>query len=314
MKLKDRVNRQDLSFGILIFLAFLLLLSLILAWLGLRYFLFVALVIALLVFPLGVAINRQLPDDDLEYKRVRLRQFAVLRITAFIVLGVLPLIYVILRLFLLPARWFVDGQAEQALLDATMAGLAATVFGIAAGIPTAFWLSAIQQQATEAKEKIEEEKERTEREKFILSVIRHELETDRDILMQMIESQATEPGVYPIAGMKNVNWQIFTSTGELKYITDLSLVAHISEAYYLIQALVSLESQYLAPGFDTQYAEAHAASRLVRGPVRIVSHVHSIRPEALMRVKEAIKVIDQKIGSNITHDDGTSGLPKVFEP
>jgi hypothetical protein len=151
-------------------------------------------------------------------------------VVAFIILGVLPGVYVLLRLFFLPASWFIDGDTEQALLDSVMSGLAATVFGIAIGIPVAIWLSSKQQQVTEAKEKIEEKEEHDKREKFILDVIRDELDTNRSILEKMIEDQKVEPGVYPIAGMKNVNWQVFSNTGELRWITDLNILHHLSEA------------------------------------------------------------------------------------
>ena len=235
------------------------------------------------------------------------RKINSLLLFLFVILGVLPLVYVLVRLVAFPASWFVTGDQEQSLLDATMSGLAATVFGFAAGIPTAIWLSGKQQQATEAKEKADEGKERDEREKFILIAIRDELEMNRAIVHQMLDEQEKRLTIVPTKGMKDISWHALSDSGELKWINDVRILLCISEAYFHINALIYLERQYV----DISSRENLA---LTPGQEIIVRRVHTIRPDAFMQLKAAIKIIDEKIGSQITPDDGTSGLPKVFEP
>ncbi len=225
----------------------------------------------------------------------------------FVLLGVLASVYVLVRLFVFPASWFITGDQEQSLLDATMSGLAATFFGLIAGIPAAIWLSRKQQQASEAKERAKEEKERNEREKFILSAIRHELQVNRDIIHQMLDDQEKRPTVVATKGMKDVSWRALSDSGELKWINDVRILLSISEAYYHINALIYLERQYI----DISSRENLS---LTPGQEIAVRRVHMIRPDALRYLKDAIKIIDEKIGSDIIHNDGTSGLPKIFGP
>jgi hypothetical protein len=252
---------------------------------------------------------KSLPTKTTRYNLILSIQGKInpLLLVLFLSLGILASAYVLVRLFVFPASWFITGDQEQSLLDATMSGLAATFFGLMAGIPTAIWLSGKQQQAAEAKEKAKEEKERNEREKFILSAIRDELQMNRDIIHQMLDDQEKRPTIAPTKGMKDITWHALSDSGELKWVDDVRILLSISEAYFHINALIYLERQYV---------DISSRQNLVLTPGQeiVVRRVHMIRPDALKYLKDAIKIIDEKIGNQITHDDDTSGLPKVFEP
>src|SRR5438046_1038245 len=85
-------------------------------------------------------------------KAIRIALIWLVLIFFLILLGFLPGIYVLLRLFYLPSSWFFTGTSEQALMDSVMSGLAATVFGILIGIPVALWLNGRQEAAADLKE------------------------------------------------------------------------------------------------------------------------------------------------------------------
>lgn len=234
------------------------------------------------------------------------RQINILLLVSFLALGILASVYILIRLFVFPASWFIAGDKEQSLLDATMSGLAATFFGLTAGIPTALWLSGRQQQATEAMEKAKGAEQRNERVKFILSAIRDELQVNRGIIHQMLFDQENHPTIAPTKGMRDTTWHALSDSGELKWIDDIVILLCISEAYFHINALIYLERQYV---------DISSRQNLILTPAQeiAVRRVHTIRPDALKYLKDAIEIIDKKIGSQITHSDGTSGLPKEFE-
>lgn len=184
---------------------------------------------------------------------------------------------------------------------------AATVLGIIGGIPVALALNRLWQHNQERVEKEKADRERDLRESFVLHAIRDELQMNRDIIYQMLDDQAKRPTIVATKGMKDVNWKALSDSGELKWIDDLTILLSISEAYFHIGVLIYLERQYLDLSSYTRPVDQGARGNIA------VQRVHVIRPDALVRVKEAIRVIDLKIGSDIVHSYSTTGLPKSFE-
>jgi hypothetical protein len=184
---------------------------------------------------------------------------------------------------------------------------AATMIGALVGIPISLILERWWQSEREHIEQKRSAKAQAAREAFVLNAIRDELQMNRDIIHQMLDEQEKRPTIVPTKGMKDVSWRALSDSGELKWIDDLRVLLSISEAYFHIGALIYLERQYV---------DISSRENLMLNPGQdiAVRRVHMIRPDALMRVKEAIKIIDLKIGSDIVHSDGTSGLPKMFEP
>lgn len=189
------------------------------------------------------------------------------------------------------------------------------MLGAIVGIPIALAISRWQQNEQDRMMYERLAKEQLQRKQFVLGAIRDELRTNRDILEQMIEEQDTKPGTYPIVGMKDVNWKALSDSGELKSITDASILIQLSEAYYYINALILLEGQYSNPYFQTSVEVESAGGRHASyAGAKTVARVNRIRPEALTYVINAIKVIDEDIGGDLQFSDGTIGsLPRTFD-
>jgi hypothetical protein len=194
-------------------------------------------------------------DDPFETKphipisAYALRLMNAILFVLFVILGVLPGLYVLDRLvFATPTSWYINGDSNQTLLDSVMSGLAATVFGIAIGVPVALWLSRRQQDALDYKEMRAQEREEVLRQTKVLDLIHGELEYNKDLIQEgQIDPenpQAKSRKVSSVAPPKNELWNAFSDGGEIQYIRDVSLLDAISTAYYSINIVISLEKKY----------------------------------------------------------------------
>ena len=209
-----------------------------------------------------------------------------------ILLAVSPFAYFFLRLFGIPVLALLPSTQDQSFLDSTMGNWFATMLGLIAGIPIAFWINQKQTEFQE-KERIESEKQVSqERKHKILALLRNELDTNRQYLNILIEKQNEQSKITMLAGMKNVLWRAFSDSGELHWIDDPTLIDGISTAYYNINALIDYESRYSDPYFNSSVSSSK--SHTYAGE-NTVNNVKNLRPIALASISEAINSIDLEL-------------------
>jgi len=212
--------------------------------------------------------------------------------TFVILLAVFPFTYFSLRLFGVPVLAFLPNPQDQSFLDSTMGNWFATMLGLIAGVPIAFWISQKQIEFQE-KERVDTEKQISrERKHKILALLRNELEANRQFLNFLMEKQNEQPGVAILAGMKNVLWRAYSDSGELHWIDNPSLIDRISTAYYNINALIGYESQYSDPYFHSSVSSSKGHTYAGENTVK---NVKSLRPLALESISEAINSIDLEL-------------------
>jgi len=206
-----------------------------------------------------------------------------------ITIAILPFAYFLLRLLGIPVLAFLPNSQDQSFLDSTMGNWFATMVGLIAGVPIGLWINQKQQELQEKERNNIEKKINRERKIKILTLLRNELDINRQYLFLLIEKQNDQPAVTIRAGMKNVLWKAFSDSGELQWINNPSLIDKISSAYYNINALIELEHQYSDPYF---YMSISVGSKSTFAGAETVIKVKSLRPDALKMVNDAIGSID----------------------
>lgn len=147
-------------------------------------------------------------------------------------------------LFLIATVIFVQNPTQPNYQANTLGNFLASFWGILAGIPAAFWISSKQ----EKKENLEEQTNRLNRQRKILSLIREELIYDREKLIGRLES--LKQGTIDLPGLRNELWISFSNAGETQWIDNIDLLANISNLYSNIRWIINLETQYLHPNFN----------------------------------------------------------------
>lgn len=165
----------------------------------------------------------------------------------------------------------------------------ATMLGLIAGVPIAFWINQKQQEFQE-KERNDSERQISQERKYkVLELLRNELDVNKQHLNFLIEKQSEQSKIRILAGMKNVLWRAFSDSGELHWIDNPALMDKISTAYYNVNALISYESQYSDPYFNSSVSSSKGFTYAGESTV---NNVKSLRPIALESICEAIDAIN----------------------
>lgn len=210
-------------------------------------------------------------------------------------LSLIPLLYIVFRLYSLAAKSFIMDAQDQSFIDGTVGNWFATTIGLALGVPIGLWINNRQQAKQDAIEKAMKEQDAQEQEKRILQLIRDELGINKSSLEYLIEEQKTQPTIRTIIGMQDVVWKVLSDSGELKWVRDLQLLSILAFAYHYIQALILLESQYVRPDFEIQ-ARRQDGTFTIAG-AKAVDWVLLTREPALEVINDCIAKIDHALQS-----------------
>lgn len=210
-----------------------------------------------------------------------------------IIIAIIPFAYFLLRLLGVPILGFLPNSQDQSFLDGTMGNWFATIMGLIAGVPIGLWINQKQQDLQEKERVIFEKKISDERKNRVLTLLRNELDTNRQFLNLLVEKQNEQPDIAILAGMKNVLWKAFSDSGELHWVDNPSLIDKISNAYYNINQLIEYEHRYSDPYFNS--AVSSSSGKGTFAGERTVKNVQALRPAALESINEAINSIDAEL-------------------
>jgi hypothetical protein len=184
--------------------------------------------------------------------------------------------------------------SDVAFRDGLMSNLLATTLGLIFGIPIALEISRLQQQTQDRNDRLARETEARHRKIKILSLIREELDINRQMLEHVLGKQEETLTYKIILGHKDEIWQALSDSSELKWIDDPDILRPISWAYYHIKGVKRLENEYSNPGFH--YSISSTDGTTYAGE-RIVKQVIKIRPNTLTAICEALDTIDQQLAA-----------------
>lgn len=123
---------------------------------------------------------------------------------------------------------------DLAFWQAFVSNAAATIVGVAIGIPVALWINHYQEKSSEK-----------ERKKKILRLLFNELLGNQAVLSgwHKSEDQHGEARILS-AVLRNESWKAFSDGGELEWIKDPELLNTISEAYFLVRSVGEMSDKY----------------------------------------------------------------------
>lgn len=217
----------------------------------------------------------------------------------------LIIVAVIVIFAIIPTMYFFARIADPAFRDGAMANWFATMIGAIVGILIALEINRYQQETQEKRERQVQEREKSARKTKILTLIRGELELNRQILFSTIEKQRIHPKVVPLTGMKDDLWNAFSASGELQWIDDLELLDSISTAYYYIRRIIPLEEKYFEPLFSLKLVSDTGPEGSYGGE-RIVRNLASIRPDALRAVEQTLEEIEKHLSGSANRAEDNS--------
>ena len=118
--------------------------------------------------------------------------------------------------------------------QAFISNAAATLVGVALGIPVALWISRYQERSSEK-----------ERKKKILKLLFDELLSNQAVLSGWSKSndKVGESRLLS-AFVKNESWRAFSDGGELQWIKDPQLLNIISDAYFRIRSVSQMSDKH----------------------------------------------------------------------
>jgi len=128
--------------------------------------------------------------------------------------------------------------AQSSFRDSFLGNLFATVIGVIVGIPIALEINRIQQEVQEKGEQERQTREKLSHKTRVLTLIKRELEYNRELLLYVVERQDEHPQLVTHLGLKNDTWNSFSDSGELQWVDNLELLDGISTAYYHIRNLI----------------------------------------------------------------------------
>jgi len=181
---------------------------------------------------------------------------------------------------------------QSSFRDGFLGNLFATIIGVIVGIPIALELNRVQQERQIRDKQESEKKEKSQHKSRLLTLIKNELDYNRQLLVQLIEQQDDSPKIVAYLGLKNDLWNSFSDSGELQWIDDLELLDSISTAYYHIRNIIPSEEKYFDPDFNNAVS---VGNRRTYAGEKTVERVISIRPDTLESIKHALTKIEEHL-------------------
>lgn len=200
-----------------------------------------------------------------------------------------PVGYVLLR-FIAPDLPF------NAFVDDMMGNLFATVIGLITGVPIALEINRRQQEAQNTEKRQSREQEAYKRNYRLLSLLKNELEYDRDLLQKNIDQLDGRKTAHLVIRLKTELWLAVSYGGEFRWINDLTLVNIIADAYFYLVSIIRLQESFSDGRFFT-------IGRVIRGIAKVGSDVRTIEsavdllPITLTAVQIALKAIDEALAN-----------------
>jgi hypothetical protein len=163
--------------------------------------------------------------------------------------------------------------------------LVATLLGIIAGVPVALHLER-RRAANEAKEKKREE---IRIKKEMLTLLREELQDNSNRLQRRVE---LKPSI-PIEPLKMSSWVALRESGDLKYISEPSLLSCIANFYRFLAIIQDKEEQYVqckfGPGAHVLFKDGETA------PQKLLSVIFEFHSPALESFQVALAAIEKAL-------------------
>jgi hypothetical protein len=151
--------------------------------------------------------------------------------------------------------------------DGAVGNLVATLLGIIAGVPVALHLER-RRAANEAKEKRREE---IRIKKEMLTLLREELLDNSNRLQQRVAIE-----YIPIEPLKISSWIALLESGDLKYISEPSLISCIANSYRFMAIIQDKEEHFrqckYGAGAHVVFQDGETASHKI---VSMIFHFHS---------------------------------------
>jgi len=166
--------------------------------------------------------------------------------------------------------------------QAFVSNAAATLVGVAIGIPVALWISHYQEKSSEK-----------ERKKRILRLLFNELLVNQTVLSGWHDSidQKGEARILS-AVLRYESWKAFSDGGELEWIKDPGLLDTISEAYFMIRSVSQMSDKY----YGMLMVDWEQVSTLTYKSV--YNYLEKSVNEAIESLDKALKEIGTQIGNN----------------
>jgi hypothetical protein len=201
-----------------------------------------------------------------------LRVLLVLSVAALVVW---PVIYT--------ARHYAQGDYRLAF----MSSLAATVIGLAAGIPVGLEINRRQAAVEELRSAVQRESEAREHRDRILSLIGKELGYNELIITGGTEENAgAKKRSVSLPMLKQDVWEAFSDGGELRWVSDPNLLDEIANAYYHIRGIAFLEEKFFEAAHFPGLRTSNIASV-------ILGYLEKTDQPALYAIRAARSAIEQ---------------------
>ena len=213
------------------------------------------------------------------------------------------LILLCVLLSLVPILYFFVHIGDSQFLGSLMGNWFATMIGVIVGIPIALAIDRWQRQIEEKKEREAQEQEALVRKAKILTLVKGELEYNRDVLQGRPQRIRTlDPG----SRLRDETWNALSDGGELQWIGDAELLEAFSTAYHHIRTTALLEQTVFEACYLPLQLSPGGGPALVPSPIvtQYLSPVLTATyPDVLGRIDQALK----EIRSRSTATEGMEG-------
>lgn len=169
--------------------------------------------------------------------------------------------------------------------DGAVGNWLATLLGIIVGIPVALSLERNRERAeNEAKARVERQMRLD-----VLALLKRELaEAERSIVHRMSLGSSV-----PVEPLKVSSWEAMKATGNLKYVSEPSLIEPISDAYRLIQVLAQEEFvlHRTVFGVNVQFPDGENAA------VKIMRNLTAFQAPSVALIRTALSAIEAALAA-----------------
>lgn len=168
--------------------------------------------------------------------------------------------------------------------DGAVGGLLAAMVGVIVGVPIALEINRLR-VAREEKKKTSEAKKKG---KGVLSLIREELEFN----LSRLEDRQKDATKLPTHPFKVDLWNTFSSSGELRWISNPNLLNRIVSAYHIIKIELGIEEKCYQSmhGATVQFDSGKTASQILLEEARMFDSL--LRSNTKYAIKEIKKEIN----------------------
>lgn len=148
---------------------------------------------------------------------------------------------VLVGISMFPFLYILCSKPDKTFWDNSVGNLLATVLALIAGIPIAFMVDRFIQRRQEKENYIQDRVREIE----ILKIIKEELEFSYKSLF--LKGKKGNTNNLTIQPLKSDIWNALSSSEEIRYIEDVSLINRITSAYYVLNLVKDIEKQaYIA--------------------------------------------------------------------